>query len=148
MTMSRTTHARWCRFGERGALATLVGIVFSGPLAFLWLAKAHPQPAWQGAEVFARHYHVAQSLPYLAGIFLVAGYVALVSSLSALARDEHRAAATAALVFTSAFATLVFFNYVVQTTFIPPLVERYAEENASIIGALSMANPVSLGWAI
>lgn len=137
-----------CRLGILGGFATLIGILFSGPLAFVWLASTHPQPPWQSAELFAKYYHPAQSLPYLAGVFLVGGYVVLMSSLHALAAEEHKAMATAALVFTAAFATLVFLNYIVQTTFIPPLATAYRDENAAVIAAFSMANPRSLGWAI
>jgi hypothetical protein len=145
---SPTAEAISCRLGAWGALSTLVGILLSGPLAILWLEKTHPQPAWRGAETFAQSYHGAQSLPYFAGFFLVGGYVVLMSSLHALASAEQKAIATTSLVFTAAFATLVFLNYLIQTTFIPSLARNYARENAAVIAAFTMANPASLGWAI
>src|SRR5262249_55583450 len=136
-TMHPTAYAKSCRFGAYGALASIFGILLSGPLVYFWLAKTHPQPPWQDAALFAHSYHAAQSLPYLAGILLVGGNVVLISSLHAIAGEERRAAATTALVFTAAFATLVFFNYLVQTTFIPPLARHYTADNAAIIGTFS-----------
>jgi len=43
---------------------------------------------------------------------------------------------------------LIFFNYVNQTTFVPALVRNYRPEYDVLIGALTMANPLSLAWAI
>jgi hypothetical protein len=146
--MTSPARAAACRQGIRGALATLFGIVLSGPPVFVWLRATHPQPDWRDAETFARHFHRAQTIPYVAGVVLVSGYVLLLAALHQLASEERKAASTAALVFTGAFATLVFFNYVVQTTFVPSLVRRYSAVDASLIAALSMSNPLSLGWAI
>jgi hypothetical protein len=141
-----TFHA--CRWGARAALCTLAGIVLSGPFALILLANVHPQPPWKDAELFARHYHPIQSLPYLGGLLLVGGMVALMASLQSLAHAKQRAMATTALAFTAAFAALVFFNYIVQTTFVPNLARHYAPEGAAVIAAFSMVNPSSLAWAI
>jgi hypothetical protein len=46
------------------------------------------------------------------------------------------------------FAALIFFNYVVQTAFIPVLATEYAPANGPLLAALSMANPKSLAWAL
>ena len=54
----------------------------------------------------------AQTLPFFVGFFLVGGYVVLVASLYALAQPAERARAASALGFVSAFAALVFFNYI------------------------------------
>jgi hypothetical protein len=52
---------------------------------------------------------------------LVAALVVLISSVHAIAREGQKALTGAALVFTAAFASLIFFNYVVQTPFLPRL---------------------------
>ncbi len=76
-----------------------------------------------GRGVFASSYHAVQLLPYVGGIVLVAALVVLISSIHAVAREGQKALTGAALVFTAAFASL-FFNYVVQTTFLPVLAAR------------------------
>jgi hypothetical protein len=139
---------RTCRWGANGALCTAIGIVTSGPLAILVLAKVHPQPAWRDAVTFAQHYHWLQALPYFAGLSLVFGFVAMMASLYELAPAEQKARATTAIILTSAFASLVLLNYVIQTTFVPSLARRDAVGNANIIAAFSMANPSSLAWAL
>jgi hypothetical protein len=70
------------------------------------------------------------------------------SSIHAAGRDELRARTSAALVVSAVFASVIFFNYVVQTTYLPVLAKEYEESNAGMIAALSMANPKSLAWGI
>lgn len=136
------------RIALYGAASTLAGVVLSGPLALVLVARTHPQPAWRGPLAFATSYHPIQSLPYFFGFFLVAGLVLLVAGAHGLAGERQRPRATAALMLTSVYAALVALNYVVQTTFLPGLVAPYAEENGPLVAALSMANPRSLAWAI
>ncbi len=136
------------RIGLHAAWATLLGIVLSGPLAVAVVNLTHPQPPWGSAALFARSYHPVQLLPYAGGIVLVAALVMLVSSLHRAAAAEQRVRTTGALVLTAAFASFIFFNYVVQTTFIPDLAKHYDAANAPIISTLSMANPRSLAWGI
>jgi hypothetical protein len=148
MKVPANTRTAACQTGIYASVATLIGILLSGPLAMLLLAKIHPQPPWQGAEVFARNFHVSQTYPYFAGFFLVGGYVMLMASLHALASDEQKPRTASALAFTAAFAALVFLNYIVQTTVVPGLARSYAPENAAIIALFSMSNPASLAWAL
>ena len=49
---------------------------------------------------------------------------------------------------TAVFASLIFLNYVVQTTFLPALARDYEAAYAGIIVAFSMSNPKSLAWGI
>lgn|GEM_PF-479646 len=140
--------ASQARTGRRAALGVLLGVLLSGPLAVALVSATHPQPAWRDAELFARHYHSVQLLPYAGGIVLVAALIVLVASLHAGARPEQRPLTTAALVFTAGFASFIFLNYVVQTTFVPQLARHYDPTNAALIAALSMTNPTSLAWAI
>jgi hypothetical protein len=129
------------------AIVTLAGIVLSGPVSMA-LVTLHPQPPWTGPEAFARAYHPIQTLPYFTGFLLVGGSLALIAALQTLATEPHRARATAALGFAAAFAALIVFNYVVQTTFVPALVQSRSPESASLIAALSLSNPRALGWAL
>jgi len=137
-----------CRFGVVGAAGTLAGVVLSGPFAVLLVEVTHPQPSWQGAEVFAAHVHPIQSMPYAGGLVLVSSLVVLVAALHELAAQADRAIATAALVFSAAFASLISFNYAVQTSFVPVLAQPYDRTNAALLSALTMSNPRSLAWAL
>jgi hypothetical protein len=136
------------RMGLYGAISTLVGIVLSGPLAVALVAATHPQPPWAGPDLFARNFHPVQILPYPGGIFLVAGLVVLLASIHATAGRGQQALSTAALLFAAVFAALIFFNYVVQTAFVPALATDYVPANGPLLAALSMANPKSLAWAL
>lgn len=53
-----------------------------------------------------------------------------------------------ALLLTAAFATLIFFNYINQTTFVPSLARNYRPDYEPLIAAFSFSNPDSLCWAI
>ncbi len=140
--------ARTYRMGRLAALGALLGVLLSGPLAVALVNGTHPQPPWRDAELFARNYHAVQLLPYAGGILLVVALILLVSSIHASARAADKALTGAAMVFTGAFATFIFFNYVAQTTLVPDLARRYQPANAPIIAILSMSNPRSLAWAI
>jgi len=130
------------------AVVTLAGIVLSGPVSLALVAALHPQPAWSGPDAFVRAYHPIQTLPYFTGFLLVGGSLYMIAALQTLAGEALRARATAALGFAAAFAALIFFNYVVQTTFVPALVAHRAPESAPLIAALSLSNPRALGWAL
>lgn len=146
--MERTTIRPAFRSAITGAIVTLAGIVLSGPVSLVLVNALHPQPAWTGPEAFARAYHPIQTLPYFTGFLLVGGSLYLVAALQTLASDAQRVRATAGLGFASAFAALIFFNYVVQTTFVPGLVASASLESAPLIAAFSLSNPRALGWAL
>jgi hypothetical protein len=131
-----------------GALASLVGGVLSGPLALWLIQSTHPQPGWAGPAQFAGNYHPVQGLPFIAGFLLVGGWVVLIASLHAMAAERHKPLTTCALVSCSVFAAFIFFNYVVQTSFLPGLAGSYQDANASLVATFSMSNPRSLAWAI
>jgi hypothetical protein len=136
------------RLGAVAAACTLLGIVVSGPLALLVVSATHPQPQWQGPELYARSFHPIQVFPYLGGLLLVGGLVSLITSIHALARDDYKPLTGTAVVLAAVFATFIFFNYVVQTTYLPTLARHYDDRYAGVVATLSMANPTSLGWAI
>jgi hypothetical protein len=142
--MTRSTLA-WV---GHGAWLTLVGTLASGPVSLGLVQATHPQPAWKGPATFAQNFHPLQTLPFFLGFLLVAGLVVLVAALRELSPPELRPRATAGLAFAASFAALVVLNYVVQTTFVPALLASHHESDESLAGALTMANPRSLGWAI
>jgi len=144
--MTTTTSAN--RSVVTGAIVTLAGIVLSGPVSLALVNTLHPQPSWTGPEAFALAYHPIQTLPYFTGFLLVGGSLYLVAALQTLADETHRVRATAGLAFAAAFAGLIFFNYVVQTTFVPALATDPSPENAALIAAFSLSNPRALGWAL
>jgi hypothetical protein len=147
MTSTRAADKNPSRSVVSGAIVALAGLILSGPVG-LALVALHPQPSWSGPEAFARAYHPIQGLPYFFGFLLVGGAVYLIAALQAFADRAVRARATAALGFAAAFAALIVFNYVVQTTFVPALAQPYAPENGPLIAALALSNPRSLGWAV
>ncbi len=132
----------------RAAIAVIVGILLSGPIALLAVALVHPQPSWQDAARFASEFHPIQLVPYAGGFVLIGGCLALVASLHPLVPREHRARANLALVLAGVFGALITLNYVLQTTFVPSLVAPYTDDHATWIESLAMANPRALAWAL
>jgi hypothetical protein len=141
-------HSAALRSGIAGAALTAVGILLSGPLGLIIVNLVHGQPSWQGAQTFAENYHPVQTAPFFAGIALVLGYVVLMPALYHIAADFQKTRALVATVLTGAFATLIFFNYINQTTFVPALARNYRPEYDALISAFSFVNPNSLCWAI
>jgi hypothetical protein len=139
---------RAARSAAHAALAVIAGIVLSGPLALLVVALVHPQPPWASPALFAAEFDRIQLLPYFGGFLLIGGCVALVAHLAALAPPAQRGRANVALALAGAFAALIVFNYILQTTFVPALVTPYRPEHDLLVTALAMSNPRSLAWAI
>ncbi len=146
MSDFRFRHA--ARLGLWGSIISAAGIVLSGPLGLLFVDLVHPQPSWQGAPAFVEHFHPIQSFPFFIGFLLVSGYVMMIAAIHGGATERGRHSSLVALVFASAFAALIFFNYIVQTTFVPSLVADYSPEYDPVIAAFTMANPASLGWGV
>jgi hypothetical protein len=136
------------RLGSRAAIITAAGILISGPIGLYVVAAVQPSPPWVDAATYAAAYHPIQTLPFFAGFFMVTGFAAIMAALYQLAAERLKAVVTLAVVMTAAFCTLIFFNYVNQTTFVPAMVQSYRPESAPIITALAMANPRSLAWAL
>jgi len=134
------------RIGALGAVLTAVGTLASGPLALPVVALVQPQPPWAGAGVFVENFHRIQTLPFYFGFVLLGGSILMLVSICALSKG--RPASLAALVFMATGTTLIFLNYLTQTTFIPAIVGGYTPESGPVIGAFSMSNAASLAWAI
>lgn len=134
-----------------GTLVGLAGYVLSGPGGFLLVQITQPQPAWVSPAVFAENYHVVQDMPYYFGLLLIGGMLMLAAGLFLNAGDEPvkiRFHLLLALMWTTFFAALIFFNYVCQTTFVRHLALNYRPEHDPLIATFSMANPMSLAWAV
>ncbi|MBK9013810.1 MAG: hypothetical protein IPM82_06830 [Saprospiraceae bacterium] len=134
-----------------GALVALAGYVLSGPVGFGIVQMTNPQPAWVSAAIFAENYHVVQDVPYYFGLLLIGGMLMLAAGHylnSKLENEENRFHILLSFAWTTIFAALIFFNYICQTTFVRHLALDYKPENDAIISTFSMANPLSLSWAI
>jgi len=136
------------RTGMVGAVTNIAGILLSGPLGLVLVLLIRPNPAWQTAKVWVDNYHVVQSLPFFGGFLLLIGYIVMVAATHQIAEEKHKIYTQIALILTAAFVTLIFFNYISQTTFLPALVKNYQPEYDAIISTFSLASPQSLCWAI
>lgn len=136
------------RIGIMGAAMTVAGILLSGPLGLLIVSAVQSSGPWQGAGAYVQNYHPIQTLPFICGFLLVGGYVVLMVALHQIAEERHKTQTLIAVVFTAIFATLIFFNYITQTTFVPALAQNYSPQLDPAITTFSLANPLSLSWAI
>ncbi len=126
------------------AATVLAGIILSGPVAVTLVEFLAPQPRWQDVSIFIDHYSWIQSLPYVFGFLIAGGFVFLLSVVVGTARDPQRPLAYSSLVFTGVSASLIFFNYVLQTAFVP----LWLHQSEMLVSATTMANPNSLGWTL
>ncbi len=142
------TERPWLRMGIVGATCSAAGIIFSGPVAVALVQWLHPQPEWAGALAWAANQHPVQMLPYLFGLPLVAGYLMQAIAIYGVAPPEEKPRTMLGLVLTAMFGTLILFNYLTQTTFMPALAQHYRPRLDSAVETFSLSNPVSLAWAI
>ena len=136
------------RLGKLGALINIAGIVLSGPIGLALILLLHPTPAWDTPTLWAETYHPIKTLPFFFGFLLVGGYILMMAAAHELAEEQDRVYTSIALLFTSGFVTLIFFNYISQTTFMPALARNYRPEYDALISGFSFDNPLSLSWAI
>ncbi len=134
-----------------GSLMALAGFLLSGPLAFLFVQLIKPQPAWTSASIFTANYSPVQNLPYFFGFVLIGGLLILAAAHYLDAANNHltRLRLLLSLSCTLIFSVLIGFNYICQTSFfVHHLAEHYKPEYDAAIATFSMANPMSLCWAI
>ncbi|HET7898765.1 MAG TPA: hypothetical protein VFL47_13870 [Flavisolibacter sp.] len=134
-----------------GSMAALTGFILSGPVGFAFVQLVKPLPRWTSAADFAAQYNALQNIPYYFGFILVGGMLLLstahyLNAEKALPLDKMHVFLS--VVWTTIFATLIFFNYICQTAYIHHLASNYQPENDMAIAMFSMANPASLSWAI
>lgn len=131
--------------GTIGAIATLVGTLLSGPLAFVVVSTIAPQPPWSGPSEFVANYHMLQSISFYFGHLLVVGSVMIIAAIHAMDRSINT---LLALAFTCIACGLIALNYFTQSTFVPALVRNYTPDLDPIISMLAVPNPNSIFWAI
>jgi hypothetical protein len=134
-----------------GASTGLIGFILSGPIGFLLVQFIQPQPTWTTSGDFVTHYNAWQNVPYYFGFVLVGGMLILAAAHYRNISGESeldKMHIFLSVVWTTIFATLIFFNYICQTTFIHHLATHYQPNYNTAIETLSMANPASLSWAI
>lgn len=126
------------------AVVVICGVVLSGPVAVALVEIAAPQPRWVDVQTFVQHYSWLQTLPYVFGFLIAGGFIIFMGCLVGAGRDEQRPLEMIAVGLTVVFASLVLFNYTLQTAFIP----QWTGGNDPMLGIFTMANPRSLGWAL
>jgi hypothetical protein len=139
-----TVSPRRARYLSASAVVVLSGIILSGPIAVGLVQVFAPQPVWQDAATFARNYSWLQCLPYLFGFLILGGFMLFMSGLVGAGREEQRPLELTALALTIVSASLIFFNYVLQTAFVP----QSLDGNDGILAMATMSNPRSLGWSL
>lgn len=136
------------QFGLYAAAAILIGNLLSGLIGVPLVSWLQPQPTWQNGQVFAENFGFLQTLPYYAGMVMLTGFLLFHVTIYLLSDKETKRFTMPALLFAMLYATLVFFNYIVQTTFVPELARTYRAEFDPLITMFSMTNPAALSWAI
>lgn len=135
-----------------GAMVALAGYVLSGPVAFILVRLVRPQPEWVSPAVFVENYNIIQDFPYYFGYLLIAGMLMIIVGQYLNFRNSAdlngRFMLTLALCMSVVFCGLISFNYICQTTFVRNLALNYRPENDAAIATFSMANTLSLTWAI
>jgi len=140
MIVTRTNARRL----SMSAAVILGGVILSGPVAVGLVEFAAPQPAWRDAATFVQHYSWLQSLPYVFGFFILGGFIPFMAELAGSGRDNQRNLGMTALALTAVAASMIFTNYVLQTAFIP----QSLDGDETILAAVTMANPRSIGWGL
>jgi hypothetical protein len=134
-----------------GAITAIAGFILSGPLAFILVKLVSPQPQWVSPALFVKHYHAVQDIPYYFGFLLITGML-MISACYYLNFKINDANGRFMLLlgfgFSLVFTALISFNYICQTTFVRNLALNYRPEHDSAISTFSMANTLSLSWAI
>lgn len=139
--------SNWIR---QACILSLAGFILSGPVGFTLVKLWSPQPEWTNTVSFVEHYHILQDLPYFFGFLLLAGQLLLVLAHYEVYghRPELRFPLRVAVILMIIFCTLICFNYIVQTTFVHNLAWNYQPVYEGAIQNFSMANSLSLAWAI
>lgn len=119
-------------------------MLLSGLVGVPLVSGLQPQPAWQNGRVFAENFGFIQTLPYFAGFLMISGFLLFHVTIYLLSDLDMKRFTLPALLFAAMYGTLVFFNYIVQTTFMPELARNYRDAFDPIITMFSMSNPAAL----
>ena len=136
------------RFGKTAIYLNMFGIIFSG-LVFPVLSTIFaPQPKWQDADLFIKSFQPLQTATFFCGYFLVIGSLLTFIVLYTTSSNERKLWALSALIINVVFTSIVFLNYIIQTTYIPYLVMNNPPEAVYVLPIFTMANPGSFAWAL
>lgn len=135
-------------FGMSAIYLNLFGIIFSGLVFPVLTMLICPQPPWQDAGLFVKSFNPLQTATFFCGYFLVIGSLLTFIVLYITSRAEKKVWAMSALTINVIFTSIVFLNYIIQTTYIPYLATNNPAETASILAVFTMANPGSFAWAL
>jgi len=146
--MENSIQTQTIRFGRLAVYLNIFGVLFSG-LVFPALSMIFsPQPAWRDAFLYADSYHPLQTATFFCGYFLVIGSLLTFITLYQLAEPEKKIWALSGLVINVVFTSIVFLNYIIQTTYVPYLAMNRPPELAAVLPVFTMANPGSFAWAL
>ncbi|MGE0019865.1 MAG: hypothetical protein AB7S72_09380 [Draconibacterium sp.] len=139
---------QYIKFGRVAVITNMFGIVFSG-LVFPVLSLIFtPQPPWRDAALFVESFHPLQTATFFCGYFLVIGSLLTFIVLYKITPESRKIQALSGLMINVVFTTVVFLNYIIQTTYIPYLANNNPPETATILPIFTMANPGSFAWAL
>lgn len=136
------------RFGKTAIYLNMFGLIFSGLVFPVLSAIITPQPKWQDAELFIKSFHPLQTATFFCGYFLVIGSLLTFIVLYTISKSERKLVALSALLINVVFTSVVFLNYIIQTTFIPYLAINNPPEAVYVLPVFTMANPGSFAWAL
>lgn len=136
------------RFGKAAIYLNMFGIIFSGLVFPVLSAIITPQPKWQDAELFIKSFHPLQTATFFCGYFLVIGSLLAFIVLYTISKSERKLVALSALIINVVFTSVVFLNYIIQTTYIPYLAINNPPEAAYVLPVFTMTNPGSFAWAL
>jgi hypothetical protein len=146
--METTFRKETLRFGIIAIYLNIFGIIFSGLVFPVLTMILCPQPEWRDAELFVKSFHPLQTATFFCGFFLVIGSLLTFTVLYLTARTEKKIWALSALAINVLFTSVVFLNYIIQTTYVPYLAANNPPETASVLAVFTMANPGSFAWAL
>lgn len=146
--MDTTIKKETFRFGITAIYLNIFGIIFSGLVFPVLTMIICPQPPWQDSGLFVKSFNPLQTATFFCGYFLVIGSLLTFIALYLTARIEKKIWALSALAINVLFTSVVFLNYIIQTTYVPYLAANNPPETASILAVFTMANPGSFAWAL
>jgi len=144
--MNKTVEKQAISIGVWGAVLTIIGTLFSGPVSVLLISSIKQQPLWESVGLFVENYHVIQTVPFYFGFLLVSGSLCIFAAIHTL--SQNKGMTLLGLIFASIGCGVVFLNYLTQNTLIPALVRNYTPEFDPIISIFTMSNPLSFAWAL
>jgi hypothetical protein len=136
------------KFGKSAIYLNISGVIFSGLVFPVLSAIVCPQPQWQNPELYIDAYHPLQTATFFCGYFLVIGSLLTFIALNQLAKEETKIWAYSALIINVVFTSIVFINYIIQTTYVPYLAKNNPAETEFVLATFSMSNPGSFAWAL